>query len=416
MTQRTTTNDYFWNTIGVLSQNAVSPLLLIFITRINGIADSGLFSFAFAVSIILFAFGLWGGRTYQVSDSKKEFDHRSYIVARVVLGVLMIVAALGFSLLNEYDSNKTLLIAILVIYKAIESIADAVFGVLQAHGKLSYVGKSLLYKSVGGLLLFILIDSLTHNIITSSISLILVNLVFLVFYDVRLAKHREELNIPVSRIFSFICDAVVILSRTWPILAITFLATFSINIPRFFIDKYDPSQIGYFGIIAVPITLIAVFMSFILQPNIVTLTKLYEKARYQAFNSLIKKIIGITLGFGVVVATMAYIVGVPVLNLIFGIDFSSHNNELMIMIVGGIANAVVAVFISIFTIIRKFKAQFYTLVATNFLLIALSQIFVQSYGMFGGAIVFSVVSIFQMITILTLFNFSMRQAARKRDR
>jgi hypothetical protein len=50
----------------VLLQNAISPLLLIVITRVNGIDDSGLFSLAFSVSIILWSLAMWGGRTYQV--------------------------------------------------------------------------------------------------------------------------------------------------------------------------------------------------------------------------------------------------------------------------------------------------------------------------------------------------------------
>ena len=68
--------DYFWNTLGALLQSALSPLLLIVVTRVNGIDDSGIFSFAFSVAIIFWALGMWGGRTYQVSDTKGILDSK----------------------------------------------------------------------------------------------------------------------------------------------------------------------------------------------------------------------------------------------------------------------------------------------------------------------------------------------------
>src|SRR5688572_18924963 len=107
--------DYLWNTIGVFSQSAISPLLLIAVTRINGINDSGIFSFAFSVSIIFWVIGLWGGRTYQVSDVVNKYSHRSYIMLRIILAIFMLAGALAFSMINSYDATKTTIIIMLVL-------------------------------------------------------------------------------------------------------------------------------------------------------------------------------------------------------------------------------------------------------------------------------------------------------------
>lgn len=214
MSKSTLKKDYFWNTIGVFLQNATSPLLLIAITRINGIDTTGLFSFAFALSIVLFAFGLWGGRTYQVSDVKREFDHRSYIVARIILAVSMVAVAILFVLANGYDMYKSTVILVLVVYKAVESIADSIYGVLQVHNGLSYVGKSLLYKSALGLIAFLVVDILTGNIILSSIAIVLVNVIFVVLYDVHLARKFEDIRIKTNFIQVYVREAGAILKRT----------------------------------------------------------------------------------------------------------------------------------------------------------------------------------------------------------
>lgn len=409
MSKSTLKKDYFWNTIGVFLQNATSPLLLIAITRINGIDTTGLFSFAFALSIVLFAFGLWGGRTYQVSDVKREFDHRSYIVARIILAVSMVAVAILFVLANGYDMYKSTVILVLVVYKAVESIADSIYGVLQVHNGLSYVGKSLLYKSVLGLTAFLVVDILTGNIILSSIAIVLVNVIFVALYDIHLARKLEDIRIKTNFMQVYVREAGAILKRTAVIFAVTFLATFSINIPRFFIDKYDSEQIGYFGILAMPITLIALFMSFILQPNMVQLTKMYGRGNYQEFKKVINKVMAVTLGFGVVVAIGTLVVGVPLLNTIFGVDFSQHKTELMIMIIGGIANAFVAIFIVLLTIMRKFKAQFYTLLCTNLLLVVVSSILVQGYGILAGVSLFALANIVQTIILMSVYSTILRK-------
>lgn len=411
MSKSTLKKDYFWNTIGVFLQNGTTILLLVAITRINGIDTSGLFSFASAIAIVLFAFGLWGGRLYQVSDIKREFDHRSYIVARILLAVVMVVCAIFFAFANNYDAYKSMVIIVLVLYKAVESVADSIYGVLQVHDGLSYVGKSLLYKSVLGLALFVIVDFLTGNIILSSLAIVFVNLIFVRFYDIHLAMKSEDIRIGANSIKARVREAITILKRTVTIFAVTFLATFSINIPRFFIDKYDGDQIGYFGIIAMPITLIALIMSFILQPNIVQLSKMYKRRKYNDFKEVINKVMQVTFGFGVLVAAGTFFVGVPLLNIIFGVDFSQHKTELMIMVAGGIANAFVAIYINLLTIMRRFKAQFYTLLFTNLSLVVVSIVFVQMYGILAGVSLFALANVVQVGILANIYHAILRREA-----
>ena len=98
--------DYFWNTLGVFLQNLLSPILLIFITRFNGIEDGGLFSFTFSMAVSFSAISIWGNRTYQVSDIKNQFNNKNYILSRIITSLITIIASLIFVLLNGYSFNK----------------------------------------------------------------------------------------------------------------------------------------------------------------------------------------------------------------------------------------------------------------------------------------------------------------------
>lgn len=393
--------DYIWNSVGVFLQNAISPLLLVVITRVNGIYDSGLFSFAFALAIIFWGLGMWGGRTYQVSDVKGEFSRRSFIMVRIVLALFMVLGAIVFSVLNGYDYTKSLIIIALVVFKAVESIADALYGIMQTSNKLYVSGKSLTYKAVAGFVVFVLIDLITKDILLASIGVVLVNVILVIFYDIRIAKGLESLRLIPAQ--AYIREALTVMRRTTPIFIISFLAMFSLNIPRYFLDIYHPEEIGYFGILAMPVTLIVLFVSFILQPNIVRLSRIYSESKYSEFGGIVRNIIYVTVAVGASILLAAYFVGVPVLELIFGIDFEGYKLALMVMVLGALANAMVAVFINILTVMRRFKSQFYILLITNIILVIASMLIIKGQGIVSGVALFTLINIAQVALLLFMY-------------
>ena len=174
-------NDYIWNSLGSFLQSAISPILLIIITRLNGIDDSGLFSFALSLSVVFWAVSLWGGRTYQVSDVRREFSSGDYITVRFVTSLIVIISAIAFCLLNGYNATKTSLIMILVVVKILESIADSLYGVLQIHRKLYIAGISLTMKAILGFGAFIAVDFFTKNVIYGALAILLVNILVIFF-------------------------------------------------------------------------------------------------------------------------------------------------------------------------------------------------------------------------------------------
>lgn len=395
--------DYFWNTLGVFLQNATSPILLVIVTRINGIGESGLFSFAFSVAIILWMFGMWGGRTYQVSDTKKEFSHRSYIMVRLLLSVVMLGVAITFCILNGYDFIKSSVIIALVMLKAVESVADAIQGVLQMHGRLYIAGRALVYKFILGLLAFGFINFFTQDILLATLGLAVVTLIWTVLYDLREAQVFETVKLTSGQISKTAHTALTIMKRTWPVFIVFFLTMFTLNIPRYFIDVYQSQDIGYFGIIAMPITLVVLFATFILQPNIVRLSNAIAESNYRDFTYAIHKVLVGVLVVGVGILVSAELLGVWALEVVFAVQFDNYKTALMIMVVGGIMNALVAVFVHIFTILRHFKAPFYTLVLTNLLLVIVGGGIIKQFGINASAMLFAGVCVVQACVLFVAY-------------
>ena len=396
--------DYIWNSIGSFLQSAISPILLIVITRLNGVGDSGLFSFAMSLSVVFWAISLWGGRTYQVSDVKKEFSSGDYIVVRFISSLIVAVFSISFCILSGYDLIKTELIMVLVSFKILESIADSMYGVLQIHNKLYIVGISLTMKSVFGFMLFTLVDILTKNIVYGALSIFIVNIAVVIFYDIPWMKHVESVGLTKKNIM----QAGKIMKKTAEVFVVVFLTMFSLNIPRYFLDKYHYDQIGYFGIMAMPITLLTLFISFVLQPNVVNLSELLKEKKIKEFTKIVSKIDFITFTLGILFVVSSYLIGVWALNTVFGIDINNFRIDLTIMVIGAVANAFVSIYVNLLIILRRFKGQFYTLLVTNILAVILSIYLIDRLAMLGSVLVFMIISFLQAIILLFIYKRSLK--------
>lgn len=393
--------DFFWNSIGVLAQNVISPLLLIVVTRINGIYDSGLFSFAFSVSVIFLALGMWGGRTFQVSDTRKQFSSLNYINIRVILSVIMFAGAIIFCVINNYDLFKSSLIIGLVTVKMLETIADAIYGTMQVGKKLYISGRSLLLKALLGFVFFVALDLATKNIFLATSGLIVANLIVLACYDIpqSLAIDKAIFRRNYKSIRKLFNESIAAMRTSSPVFLITFMAMFSLNIPRYFIDKYFVEQIGYFGILAMPITLVSLAVSFLLQPKMVGLAEAYNEGQKDMFKKDIRFLLTLTAVVSLTILLATYCVGVPLLGLVFGIEFSAYKAALMTIVLGAILNAYVAIYMNIVIIARKFKVPSIVFIFSNLALILLCVIYVVQYGLMGGVVLYAIINAIQMVLL-----------------
>ena len=402
--------DYLWNSLGSLLQSAISPVLLIVITRLNGIDDSGLFSFALSLSVVFWAVSLWGGRTYQVSDVKREFSSGGYVAVRFIASLIVAISAVVFCVLNGYNTTKTGLIMILVTFKILESIADSLYGVLQIHHKLYVAGMSLTMKAMLGFTAFMAVDIVTKNVIYGTLAILLVNVLIIFLYDILWVRRVETIAVNKKLLKEYTGQAIAIMKHTSAVFVVMFLTMFSLNIPRYFLDKSHPDQIGYFGIMAMPITLLGLFISFIIQPNVVNLSELLVKGKLKEFARIVSKINHITFGIGVLSVVLSYLVGVWVLNTIFGININNFQLDLTIMVIGAAANAFVSIYVNLLIIMRRFKGQFYALLLTDILAVAVSMCLIERLAMLGSVLVFMLISLLQLALLLVIYKRSLKDA------
>ena len=368
-----------WNTLGITLNSFNSLFFLIIINRINGTDVAGIFSFGFSVSCLLYVVGIYSGRTFQISDVKNEFNDREYLLHKIFSCCAMMILSIIFIFARNYTLEKNLVIIFLCLYKCLEAFSDTLYGYLQKNFKLYIVGKSLFFKSLIGILVFFIVDAVTRNIILSSLMLVMVNLLFILFYDFRKSKNY------ISNTNADIKKAGKIFQCGFSVFAFSFLAVFIVNIPKYIID-FMLSNVyqTIFSIIVMPGTVMSLCGQYIIAPMLTKIVDCYNRENYKQFNSIIMKLVAILLSLGVIVEIAAALLGIPVLSFVYAIKLDSYRFDLLLIILGAIMYAIANIFSSSLIVMRKNNMQVIIYLIDSMFGLIVCYLLIASLGVHGA--------------------------------
>ena len=89
---------YLWNAINAGLSAALCPVILMVMSRTNGVYDAGVFSIAFAVGALMVFVGQYGLRRFQSSDIHEKYTFREYHGMRfITCGAMLIASANAYS-------------------------------------------------------------------------------------------------------------------------------------------------------------------------------------------------------------------------------------------------------------------------------------------------------------------------------
>ncbi len=244
--------NFIWNTIGSTASAFISLFLMMVVTRLNGIDDAGVFSFAFSTAALFLVIGTYSGRTFQVTDKNKKTTDSDYFYLKFATCFAMFVVGVTFCLIRGYSSDKFLVIMLLTGFRILEALAECVYAVVQKKNRLYQAGQSMLIKAVFSLIGFIIVDYLTRSIALACIAIVVVYILVIVFFDLprlmRTGFYFEKFK-PKRVIY--------LLKIGFFTFGFTLLNFYVINAARYAIDSSasDSAQTIY-GIIAIPATVL----------------------------------------------------------------------------------------------------------------------------------------------------------------
>ncbi|MFQ6792512.1 MAG: lipopolysaccharide biosynthesis protein [Thomasclavelia sp.] len=393
-----------WHTIGLTLNSFNSLFFLIIVNRINGVNIGGIFSFAFSLSCLLYMVGIYSGRTYQVSDVSKELNDYDYLLHKVITCFLMMIIVVFFVMLKNYSLEKNVIIIILCLYKCMEAFSETFYGYLQKNDKLYLVGKSLFFKSLIAILAFLIVDIITKNIILSSFTLVVVNILFILLYDVRKSKkYISNERITIKNILK-------LFKKGFPVFSFSFLSSYVASAPKYIIDMLLSNSFqNIFGIIIMPGTVMSLCGQYIMAPLLTNVVDCYNQGMYIKLKNIVFKMVKILLCLGVFVELVAYILGIPVLTLLYGINLNNYRIDLVLIIFGAIFYSLSGIFSTVLITMRKNNIQLLIYILSSIIITLLSYLLVCNYGIHGATYAYVIAMFLHALIYYLYFMFEFKK-------
>ena len=389
--------NFIWNVLGTGLNAFNSLFFMIIVTRLNGVDQAGIFTIAFSTACIIYFVGVYAGRIYQVTELNKEITDKEFIVNRSISTILMLILVILFSVIRGYNLYKSTMFLLLTLYKALEAFSDVLYGILQKNDRLEIVGKSFFMKALFSVILFFIIDYITKNMITSTISIIVFDFKnVLKFVDLKTKVKKENiLKIFKSGFFTF---------------AISFLGVYILNAPKYAIDSFLAENYQtIFGIIVMPATVIGLVAQFLIHPYLNKIVELYKNRDLKNLNKLILKLIFMIVAFGIISSLLAYFLGPEVLGLVYGIDLKVYRIGLLIIIISATLYTIGVIYSSVLTAVRETFSQFIAYI------IICSNILTKQKEMNGAVIAYFAIMALQFIIYTTYTNIKLRKIFNKEE-
>lgn len=337
---------FIWNMMGSLA-NALSTLVLtICVNRILGGASGGLFAFAYANAQLMLTIGLFEVRPYQSTDIDEKYSFNAYFTMRIVTCCIMIASAVMYTFISGFSTEKGIIVILLVLFKSVEAFTDVFGGRFQQKDRIDLSGKLFFIRVVASTIVFIAVSYITGSLLAASLGMFLTSFILFFIYDNRYTfkEDKEHLAFEFRPILKITIEVL-------PLFIGSFILMYLGNAPKYAINNTlgDEMQ-NVYSILSMPAFVINLISMFIFNPMLVKMAYLWKDMVLGKLIKYIVSIYGIIVVLTILAVGTAWILGIPVLSFVYGVNLEDYTVDLLlVMFVGGLsafmayANKVIAV-------------------------------------------------------------------------
>jgi len=376
--------NFIWNSIGAGLNSLHSPLFLFAVTRFLDLRAAGYFSLAYATGLLLSNIGLFGVRSYQITDVSGEHSDEVYLKARLISTGWMVIAAVLFALGRVADPTICWLILFQALWRVPESLADVMHGTFQMKGRLDLAGKSLFLRGVLCSAAFLLAITMTRDLLLASGLLAASSIAVFCFYDIRYYRRL----CPESR-FGFSREAVGLLLASLPLFLISMLYAYLLNASRFAIELFGTVEgQAAFSVAVLPSSLLWALYLLLLTPKLPRLAKLYFANDRKAFLTTAFRLAGGAAALCAVLYLFLLVVGNQLLSSVFHVDPQSIRDSLLLACVAGGFLCIATVFSNLLVLLREMRMLLLIYGAVATITAVMSGLLVAFGGETGAAVAY----------------------------
>jgi len=397
-----TTQSFIWYSLGGLLNAGQSALILIVISRTNGLEDSGVYSIAYAIACLASTVGLYGMRNYQVTDVNHKYSFCIYLKSRIITSILMMFVIIYYIvkgiLFLDYSYEKCLVILLLGLMKYVDIMEDVFHAKYQAAGRLDIAGRCMTTRFIMTLISFSIALIISANLVISVVVALFFSFIYFIISTKLTYSAVDDIKFDRSgSVYKLLFDCFVLFAGSY-------LAIYIANAPKYAIDEIctEVEQANY-NYIFMPVYFVSVLNTFIYQPVLARMAEHIKQKKYKFFMSLFYKQICIIVALLFCVLLVGYLFGIPALSVLYNADLSEHKAAFIILLIGSGFLATEGYIQAIITILRKQNWLMVGFVLSSLVAMFCSNIIVNRYGILGAAALYTGIVFIRMLTFLIMF-------------
>lgn len=348
---------YVWNSISAMENSFQTVILMLVVTRLGGVTDGSIIAIAYAIANLVITIGKYGVRNYQVTDVQEKYNFREYVCARFLSCVGMLLLSLLYMgcevAVGAYSLYKAGIVFGVCMLKLVDAYEDVIHGRLQQIGKLHIAGKILSIRLFLYFVVFTIAYAISRNLLITVIITLFTTITIGVILNGSVQSEYSEYE-------QGIVDKkniLKIIRECFPLCISSFLMIYIFNAPKYIIDAAVSEEIQTcFNIVFMPVFVVTLLSNFAFQPILNNMAYMWEKRAYKQFTRKIIHQIGIISGITFMGCLAGWILGIPVLEFLYGVNLTEYRYMLTLLILIGGIIAVVNFMNIILTTVRKLNS------------------------------------------------------------
>ena len=360
-----------WNAVAACLTSFQTMLLLMLLTHFGTPEHSGYFVMAFTAANLFMNIGKFGMRQYQVTDAGDRFSFREYVASRVFSVGLMTVALVLFLLwallFNGYTAEKAAVVALITFYRGVEAAEDVLHGRLQQRGRLDIAAKILAIRNAVFMAGFAALYLLTKNLVLTCAVNAAVTLLLCVVLNRPFFKTERKGSSPSFPSFH---PSFRLLGECLPLCLTMVTYMYLGNAPKYIVDGLVSDAVQTrFNIVIMPAFVGSLLCSFIFNPALKRIGELWNSRDIAALRKTTRKLALVPIAVDAALLLGGWFLGIPVLSAVYGVELADYRLTLMIFLLASGTVAMLNLFVSLLTAMRKQKHLLFAYAAASLLLL-----------------------------------------------
>jgi O-antigen/teichoic acid export membrane protein len=385
--------NFSWTFIGNAVYAACQWGMLVVLAKLGSPEMVGQFTLGLAVTAPIVMFTNLQLRVVQATDAKKQYFFGDYLALRIIGTVLALLVISIIILTSEYRWDTCVVILLVSLAKAFESISDVFHGLIQQYERMDRIAVSLMIKGPLSLLLLALGVHTSGSLVWGVVGLVFAWAVVLIGYDIRSGAD-------ILKQMSKVQDRGVIVQPRWhlttlkklawlcfPLGFVMMLFSLNINIPRYFIAQYlDERSLGIFAALAYLMVGGKIVVNALAESSSARMAKYYAEGNSIAFRKLLLKLVGIAALQGGIVILVALVGGKEILTILYKPEYAQYADLFVLLMVAAMIDYISTFLNYAMTAARYLRIQMPLLASVSTISTIACLLLIPVRGLQGAAI------------------------------